>query len=57
MIRYLPQLALDAIALVGVAAAVRGVDLIYRPAAWILGGLLAFIGAAALSLARERGRR
>jgi hypothetical protein len=50
-------LLLDAVALAGLAALVRGVDLIYRPAAWILGGLVVFLGAAALSRAPAAANR
>lgn len=54
VVRHLPQLLLDAVALAGLGAVVFGVAQIYQPAAWILGGLLASVGAAALSIARGR---
>lgn len=54
--RHLPQLLLDVVALAGLAALVTGVAMIYRPAAWILGGALAFLGAAALSRGAPHSR-
>lgn len=47
--RQLGRLSLDVLALAGLAAVVRGVYLIYLPAAWIIGGALVFLGALALA--------
>ena len=55
--RHLPQLALDLVALGGLAAVVYGVALIYAPAAWILGGLVAAATAAGLSRRGNQVRR
>lgn len=55
--RHLPQLVLDVVALAGIGAVVYGVALIYQPAAWILGGLVAFLGAAAITVARGNAPR
>jgi len=52
--KHLPQLVLDLVALGGLAGMVYGVALIYPPAAWILGGLLATAGAAGVSRLLER---
>ena len=41
----LADLALDGAAIGGVLAITHGVDLIYRPAAFIIGGLLLLAGA------------
>lgn len=47
-LKIVPVAARDAIGLVGLAALVHGVTMIYRPAGWIIGGLM-LVGYAALS--------
>jgi hypothetical protein len=58
-VKFLPSLILDLIALSGLGVFLLGVDMIYRPAALVIGGLVVFAGAAGMSRAfgPERMRR
>jgi hypothetical protein len=48
-VKVLGQLTLDAFGLAGLGAIVYGVHQIYVPAAWIIGGLLGTLAAAAMA--------